>query len=65
MRKIVAKGDMSLARFFWKIVYDENSKRGIAVVGTNNIHRSGIDNRPGTLWNYTGLSRHFVSPLLM
>ena len=44
----MAKGEMSLVRFFWKIVYDENSKRGIAVVGTNNIHRSGIDNRSGT-----------------
>ena len=44
----MAKGDMSLVRFFWKIVYDENSKRGIAVVGTNNIHRSEINNRPGT-----------------
>ena len=47
-RKIIAKGHMSLVRFFWKLVYDESSKRGIAVVGNNNIHRSGIDNRSGT-----------------
>ena len=26
-------------KFFWKIVYDEKTKKGIAVIGTNNIHR--------------------------
>ena len=27
-------------KFFWKIAYDEKTKKGIAVVGTNNIHRT-------------------------
>ena len=37
----------SLERFFWKIVYDEKTKKGIAVIGTNNPHRfaDGDDQR--------------------
>ena len=27
-------------KFFWKIAYDEKTKKGIAVIGTNNIHRT-------------------------
>jgi len=27
-------------KFFWKIAYDEKTKKGIAVVGTNNVHRT-------------------------
>ena len=36
-----------LERFFWKIVYDEKTKKGIAVIGTNNPHRfaDGDDQR--------------------
>ena len=36
-------------KFFWKIAYDEKTKKGIAVVGTNNIHR----------WTFIKTERNF------
>ena len=45
---------MSLVRFFWKIAYDENSKRGIAVVGKKTFTGQELTTDQGQ--NYTELN---------
>ena len=27
-------------RYFWKVIYDEKTKKGIAIVGVNNPHKT-------------------------
>ena len=52
-------------RIFWKIVYDENTKKGIAVIGTNNPYRlvvSGKDKAEITMINIQNRTKNLRVP---
>jgi len=37
------KSKVPVPRYFWKVIYDEKSKKGIAIVGVNNPHKTEPD----------------------